>query len=1121
MSNTDDLAEQKTIEQEENLPTTPLAIKPMHRQFSKALIALFLTVTVALTLIFALFYQQYERSRSLIEGELTPLKQQFEQLQTLKKAESLIHELLFTDSGVNFVELRNALVTVNKQLLELESSNAYLYQQWLNANKSASDIALRIQQSHGRGEELKQSSIIQLQLMWFSVTPIINTKAAQQRLLFKQLQADNLNDRLTSSRANAYVSTIQQLDNLQELKRLLAEILTRFEQLTIHTSMDDFNLLRAGVEQIIAQGKTIKNQGKTKSIVEFSQQIDTFESIVLTQQRALAKWQGYIHLAQSYQLDLTMQNNQLLKILAEPQKTIAVKAPGTFNDLINKINIKFKTKITQEMLSIALLLAIGLSLSIFCYLLWRIRKQIKNTAQQSVLLIRESMGSENFGSVQANCAETQEIMLKVKTIAKPIHNEQEFQQLFQQCKTHQQTIDEQALALDEQTEKINQQRLENSEQVALDLQGELQRYKYLENVVLLFLQQQHVSLFNKPINTEKNEVAKSSSLFLVYKQLKEFRLVSYLQSENAVLSLIDINLVDEIQALLMNKQAMQIKLNNQLYFSYDDQLLVQTKLDFRLFQQLIDTLIDIVLQECQNAQLHLHLQLQDKNEGQQLVRFSVKVNTENLEALPDLVTLLIDSQMAKIPKSPLLELFNTLFVRQHGENINAHLIENGFQLNIELPMAIVSSSMLKEQQENILDGTQVRLLSSNEMLTELVEKFIHSASGNFAKLDYINDFEQQLTEKHLNKHKIDLLIVASDVAQTKVDSITQQLKGMPISLQPKLMILQSAALNSNDFGFYSQTEQLLFKEAFLQNVQELLIGDAHTNLLFSPEQCQQSHYLESALPVILAVHSPQKYQNLQRLLHWLGLQVHVVSHADAQRELWKTGVYSILFTEFAETSLLKMVNQPLVDVAVFSLTDNIPDSEDKYFDGWHIASLVEQSTLVELSVALAPWLRLIEPLENSEESALSHTEEVRLDIDDNIDESQNNESCGGIITELIDLLAEEENEGAFDFSQYLHNQGSVESALFMLDEYTEDNHQQLNILVDALKAKDFEIAKKSVINLQLNAKILAASVLEQLCSQWSMLLSGNDIPSSLKEVNLLLKQTREELTAIDSYAESI
>lgn len=1121
MSNINDLAGERIAEQEKNSPQISLTAKPMHRLFSKTLTALFLTVIVALTLIFALFYQQEERNQFLIEGELTPLKQQFEQLQALIKTESLIHQLLFTDSGVNFVELQQTLVTVNKQLLALESPNVYLYQQWLNANKSASDIAMRIQQSNGRGEELKQSSIIQLQLMWFSVTPIINTKKAQQGGLFKQLQADHLNDKLTSNRANAYIRTTQQLHDLQELKRVLSEVLTRFEQLTIHTSMDDFNVLRLGVEKIIAQGNILKTQGKTKSIVEFSQQIDTFENIVLTQQRALAAWQGYIHLAQSYQLDLTMQNNQLSKILAEPQEKIAVESSGIINGWLNKVNIKFKTKITQEMLSIALLIAISLSLLTFCYLIWRLRQKIKNIAQQSVMLIHQSMESESGEYIQANCAETQEIIVKTQTVAKPIHNEQEFEQLTQQCEAHLQTIDEQAKALDEYSQTTNQQLLNASEQIALELQGELQRYKYLGNEVLRILQQQQVSMLNESSNIENNKVGKSSLLFLVYKQLKQFHLASYLRSENATLSLSDVSLVDEIQAVLMNKRAEQANLNNQFYFSYDDQLSVQAKLDLRLFQQLMDVLIDIALPECQHAQLHLHLQSQDKNDSQRLVRFVVKVNTESLDILPDLVTQLIDSQISNTQKAPLVELFKTLFARQHGENITANLIENGFQLNVEIPVAIASSSVLKEQQENKLEGIQVTLFSNNGILTELLEQFIDSAAGKCEVQDQMKDFEQQFTEKHLSEDKIDLFIIASDIEKSKCDLIKNQLNALPLSVQPKLMILQSAALNFNDAGFYSQTEQLLFKDTFLQNVKELLVGDGRTNLLFSPEQCQKNHYLESVSPVILAVHSPEKYQNFQRLLHWLGLQVHVVSHADAQRELWKTGLYCMLFTEFTETSLLKMANQPLVDVAVFSLIDDIPQSKDEYFDGWHIASLVEQSTLAELSAALAPWLRLDEPLKNTGESISSHAEDVILDSDDNIEHSHHKKSCGGIITELIDLLAEEDSAGAFDFSKYLHNQGSVESALFMLDEYTEDNHQQLNLLVDALKAKDFDTAKKSVINLQLNAKILAASALGELCSQWSLLLSGSDIPSSLTEVNLLLKHTRAELTAIDSYAESI
>ena len=1133
MSNTDDLAEKKPIEPKDERQKQALILKPLHRQFSKKLTALLLTVAVTLALIFILFYQQSERSRFLIHGELIPLKQQFEQIKALKKAEYLVDELLFTDSGINFVKLQTELIAVNRQLLRLDSSNTHLFQQWLNANKSANDIVMRIQENHGRNEQLKQSSVIQLQLMWFSVTQIINKKTAQQELLLKQLQVEQVNNKLTLSRSNANISTIQQLSNLQQLKSLLAEVLTNFEQLTIHTSMEDFDLLRLGVEQIITQRNGFKKYGKTKAIIDFYQQIDTFEAIVLTEQMALAKWQGYIRLEQSYQLDLKMQKNQLMQVLAQPQEKMTTHVSGILNDLLIKVKMKFDIDLTQKQLSMILLMAISLLLFVFCYLLWRLREQIKVAAQQSVVLVHKSIRAENSDDVTANCAETLEIIQQVQSLAKPVHNEQEFQQLSQQYEAQLQIIDEQAQALVVYTQSSNKQQLDTSEQGALHLKGELQRYNYLEGKVLSLLQQQQATLVNKPANNETSKKSQYSSLIPVYEQLRQFHLASDIRSENSVLTLVDVNLVDKIHAILMTKQAGLQTVSNQLYFSYDDQLLVKAKFDFRLFHQLINLLIDIALVDCQDAQLHLHLQLQDKSVGQQLVHFVVKVKAKAIDTLPSLVTLLIDSQTTDLQKSPLIDIFNILFAKQHGVNITAHLIDDGFQLSFELPLAIASSPIVEKQQEHKLDGSKVMLLSNNDMVTGLLEKIIQSASGQCEILASIDSFEQRFTAKRLSKHKLDLLIVASEVAQKNIDLITQQLNNLPISVQPKLMLLQSEVLSLDNFGFYSQTEQLLFKDVFLQNIKQLLAGEASTNQLLSPEQCQQSHYLASELPVLLAVHSPQQYQKFQRLLRWLGLQVHVVSHVDAQQELWQTGLYSILFTEFPATSLLNMVSKPLVDVAVFSLTEDVPNSENNTdFDDWHdwhIGQLVEQSTLEELSIVLAPWLQTVKSSNRAISSVLALSEELiecidedhDLYTDEDIDKDNDEDNDESVITELITSLAEDNKDAVFDFSQYLHNQGSVELALFMLDDYAEDNHQQLDILIDAIKAKDFDRANEAIIDLHLNAKILAASDLAKLCSKWSQLLSGNDIPSSLKEVNILLKETRAALTAIDSYAESI
>jgi hypothetical protein len=131
------------------------------------------------------------------------------------------------------------------------------------------------------------------------------------------------------------------------------------------------------------------------------------------------------------------------------------------------------------------------------------------------------------------------------------------------------------------------------------------------------------------------------------------------------------------------------------------------------------------------------------------------------------------------------------------------------------------------------------------------------------------------------------------------------------------------------------------------------------------------------------------------------------------------------------------------------------------------------------------------------------------------------EDDDGVITESIMVLEENKQAAVFDFSQYLHHQGSAELALFMLDDYTQDNHHQLNVVVDTLKAKDFDKTKQAIINLDLNAKILSAADLQKLCGQWLELLNGSNIPSNLKKMNALLKNTRTALAAIDGYAEII
>lgn len=1110
MSDIDELA--KPTESASNQQDESIELKPLYQQFSYKLTAMLFTVTVMVGLIATLFYQHNTQNIARVEQLLVPVTQQLQQIEALQNANNLIIGLLNADNADNFVNLHAKLIATNRQLLQLKSQHDQRFQQWLNENKLMEDVVSRIQDSDARNQQLKQSSTIQLQLMLFSLTPIIDKKISHQKTLRAQLQANENSATTTLNRAKEFAIVVQQLHDLQQLKAVLSEILVSFEQLSMLTAMVSFEQLRLHIEQMFAQNEQLEVQATINAEPDISQQINAFEKIVLTEQRALAKWQGYLRLTQEYQLLLKAQQQQISQLLLIPYQPQQI----TDGNFINNILAKYDIHLLPQQISLGLVIAISFMFLLFCIQLLRLRKKIKVSGQQSVDIIHRSLQEQASGRVViGNCAETQKIIHSLQRITKPAHNEQEFQVLLDQHQTTQLQLEQHQQTLVEKVALHDEQQLAWQTQMADQMGNELTRYAYLETLTLPIVQHQQALSFTTLASSKYNYNSASAQLTSLYQKLTQFHLSVEMQSEKSVLTLNDINLVDEIHAVLFNKQKEQQSKGNQLFISCDEQLLMQSTLDFRLFEQLFNVLIDIALDNCYSSQLYLHLQLQDKSAGQQQVYVVAKVTGKSFEVLPSLLTQLLDLQTPAT--SPLINLFTTLLAKQHGSNIVAQLIDEGYQLSFELPLAMTSSA------NNLdcitLDNRSIMLLSNNSILTEIIKNSVLLAKGRFEKLTRIDSFQQHFSAKRLTRYKLDVLVVDSAMVRNHFDVISQKINELPHSLQPKLMVLQSNELNYDRFGFYSQAEQVFCKDSFLLNLNELMNSDSVNNQLFPCEPFTENRYIESELSLLLAVHSPQEYQNLQRLLQWLGLQVHIVSHEAAQRALWQTGQHNLLITEFAETALIEMASKPLIDVAVFSLTGAIPKAENSaYFNDWHLSTLTKSSTLFELIDALSLWIKAVPP-ENfayfGAEASLSEIEAFGLQDD----LEQASEEI--VITEVAQIYTENQSEAVFDFSQYLHHQGTVELALFMLEDYTQENHHQLDCLIEAIKEKNIEAAKACILALTLNAQILSAQTLQSLCIQWAKIISGSEIPSSLEKVNALLKNTRLALYAIDEYAETI
>lgn len=1145
MSDIDEFAnrvDNKTVpNQPEEQSKKQMTLKPLYRQFTSILMAILLTLLVTVGLTYALFYQKNVQNNALEVNQLLPLTQQLTHIKALQKTDVLVGNLLIAVKAENFVErykeLNKELIAIKAQLLQQKSDNSLLFQQWLNENKQTEDIVSRLQDSSTRNQQLKQSSIIQLQLMLLSLQPVIDSQLINNQAHHKKLQEEQSIGRVTFGSATAYAKSVQQLNDLQQTKSLLNESLLGFEQLNILTSITEFEPFRLKVEQLFSLHTKIASDETTKAMVDVNRQFETFEEMVLTKQNTLAKWQGYIRLAQGYRLELTALQQKIRQLMATPYEYTQVSGKGN----IHKFFSKFDIYLSAHNIVIILTALIGFLLCFVLFLLWQLHREIKAATQHGVSLIKKTFNNPTEPLV-ANCAETQEIMQLVKNIVQPLHDELEYQSLSTQYQSAQQLLSEQVQKLEHLSQQNKQFQLDSKAKSKVKFDNELHHYSFLEASILRIIHKHQVTLLNATVITQTPDLSITAQLNLLYQQLAQFRLALGVQSDKSRLKLSDINLITELEAIVFNKQQEQQAYNNQLFLSYDEQLLNEVKIDFRLFQQLISLFIDIAIADRSASQIHLQVQLQDKSVGQYLVNFSAKVKVNSLKKLPDLVTQLVRSQSSRIAASPSVEILSVLLAKQHGGNVTAQLIDDGYQLSFELPLAITTPI---NNNKITLENNKITLLSNNEVLVELVEKVVLFAKGKFERLAEIESVvhylsEKNLSTKYLSSQKHDVFIISSDIALCHFDYINKKMNNLPHSIRPKLMVLQSKILSYERFGFYAQAEQVFCKDTFIENILKLLASNKTNNQLLACDPFVENQFISTQLPLLLAVNSPQQYQNLQRLLQWLGLQVQVVTHEAAQKTLWKTGRYSILMTEFIGTAFLEMTTKPQIDIGVFSLTDGMPNANNNaYFEGWHQGTLDKESTLTELIEALSPWLKPKLNLKkvarlNQKEKPLTDKIENILRKNDDISLQSTlpkqplvltydltaDQADDLVITQVADVYANDNHDATFDFSHYLHNQGSVELALFMLDDYCQDNHQQLDVLIEAFKAKRIAEANVSIAALTLNAKILAAPTLEALCKRWTKLLSCSEIPNSLEIINALIKDTRLALNDIDSYAET-
>jgi HPt (histidine-containing phosphotransfer) domain-containing protein len=265
-------------------------------------------------------------------------------------------------------------------------------------------------------------------------------------------------------------------------------------------------------------------------------------------------------------------------------------------------------------------------------------------------------------------------------------------------------------------------------------------------------------------------------------------------------------------------------------------------------------------------------------------------------------------------------------------------------------------------------------------------------------------------------------------------------------------------------------------------------------------------YDKTHVELLLAVSKPEKHLGLLSLLHWFGLQVRVVSSAQAMKKHWQTGRYLVLLNAFELSPFIELAVGSAISRGVFNFSgiENgiLSESQQRLSKNWLLGNLPKKLDLTSLEQLLKPWLK--------EKKILVHK-------NTEVDVSQKSV----VVLDGNNASAYEPQDSkpapAFDMFQYTENQGGPESAVYMLDEYLESNQESLTKLRQAIASENDIFAQQALDQLVKNAQILAAQKTIMLCTLLNDALYKKDFALMLK----LLDDFTEQLLLVDAYAKTI
>jgi hypothetical protein len=1120
------------------------------RFFRIALLSSFLITAITLLLVLR------NNQVTLLAGkELPSLTQQNEQQQQiittylalddlakLKNADNLAQDYELVQQQINKISLLN---NNHKSQLDL----------MFVGHKEFFGVIDKLSKNNDRNNQLKQSTIIQLQLINDQLTSDIKEKKRQSSLLLQQISLDKFTDKVTANRSKAYAIQISELSQSQQLQQTIIRALLAFRQLDLQSSILEFDDVSEELKQVLTSlfpnGKLVYK----RSSLLLTAQLMTLNQLLFSQQNSVAKWRSHLRLSRLYIEFIEQQQQKLqqlvLKIstvkplLLDEKMFLLDWVPDEVNDLLDKQNIT----ISNLHLQFTVLGFIGLLFLFLLGMIFGTKKRIKLHGQDSVQLFTqfiESMSKnsgdklspEMFNSIE-NKKIAEQFQKTLEIITNPEHSEKEYQLQLEEQKMANSNISQQVediKKLKTHIEKLEQAaRNENLKQVSKD---SADNRKLSNMVVRAMLQSQSFS-----IGSGVTSLQVYRQLARIFDWCRQNKIRGEFLSTVQSMTLSDVALHHEIDAALLNIITDAHFQRNKIYYQQDQQLLTHAKLDIRLFHRLVSGVCRLLLTDLFKANLQITSSVIDINEGQQIVRFDFSVTTnKTIAKVPEEIErlLLVERPTsAKMISNDTLEYLCLLFDSLNVTDKNVQLKDNGYQFSFTLPIAFadvtpeLSSGKIDFKQANII------LLSDDNNIRTSIEKAISSANGFIESLAKPELVIQQLCTAHLNEKKVDVVILGSDFYSKSLEKIQQHIASLAKGIQPRLFVMQpffNALLERH--GLFEQTANPLKKIELQQSISDFLATDKTSNSRLNASEFTAHQHLVTQVEVLFAVENPAEHLTLLRILQWLGLQVKVVCQPKAMIKFWSSGRYLLLFTEFGQTPFIEMAASKDVrrDIFTFNQSDFTRSDVQTLASKWTVSIVPELNNIDALVTLLKPWLKAKETkvvsIDKSDvqpkEVTGSNRREVNTQTND-FYESFNSEVQANDITEDLDKISLElgfaqttktTHLDPLNLEVYAQHQGSAELAVEMLDDYIIEINEGIENLSKAIEVQDYQLSISLTNSLIKTGTILAAQEFSDICLQLLNALR-QDATTEPQNIIMLFDKLSHQKLLLNKFAEAM